>query len=77
MRMYIQLKALLVIAMQVQSCIQNRKTLATRTPLQLGAELFGSDSIDADVEMIDVMLNLLKKQVLQRYSFGLVCGFIP
>ena len=32
----------------------------TRTPLQLGAELFGSDSIDADVEMIDVMLNLLK-----------------
>ena len=31
----------------------------TRAPLQLGAELFGSDSIDADVEMIDVMLNLL------------------
>ena len=33
----------------------------TRAPLQLGAELFGSDSIDADVEMIDVMLGLLKK----------------
>src|SRR5690606_19230827 len=32
----------------------------TRAPLQLGAELFGSDSIDADVEMIDVMLELLK-----------------
>ncbi|MFH7764468.1 ATP phosphoribosyltransferase regulatory subunit [Acinetobacter sp. BSP-28] len=32
----------------------------TRAPLQLGAELFGSDSIDADVEMIDVMLSLLK-----------------
>ncbi|OTG80091.1 ATP phosphoribosyltransferase regulatory subunit [Acinetobacter sp. ANC 4558] len=32
----------------------------TRAPLQLGAELFGSDSIDADVEMIDVMLGLLK-----------------
>ena len=32
----------------------------TRTPLQLGAELFGSDSLDADVEMIDVMLNLIK-----------------
>lgn len=31
----------------------------TRAPLQLGAELFGSESIDADVEMIDVMLNLL------------------
>ncbi|WP_298141215.1 ATP phosphoribosyltransferase regulatory subunit [uncultured Acinetobacter sp.] len=33
----------------------------TRAPLQLGAELFGSDSIDADVEMIDVMLGLLKQ----------------
>ncbi|OTG82071.1 ATP phosphoribosyltransferase regulatory subunit [Acinetobacter sp. ANC 5054] len=32
----------------------------TRAPLQLGAELFGSDSIDADVELIDVMINLLK-----------------
>ena len=32
----------------------------TRAPLLLGAELFGSGSIDADVEMIDVMLNLLK-----------------
>ena len=32
----------------------------TRAPLQLGAELFGSDSIDADVEMIDLMLNLIK-----------------
>ena len=32
---------------------------ATRAPLQLGAELFGSDSIDADVEMIDVMLGLI------------------
>lgn len=33
----------------------------TRAPLQLGAELFGSDSIDADVEMVDVMISLLKK----------------
>ena len=33
----------------------------TRAPLQLGAELFGSDSIDADVEMVDVMLSLLQK----------------
>ncbi|MFV5464984.1 ATP phosphoribosyltransferase regulatory subunit, partial [Acinetobacter sp. 207] len=32
----------------------------TRAPLQLGAELFGSDSIDADVEMVDLMLSLLK-----------------
>lgn len=32
----------------------------TRAPLQLGAELFGSDSIDADVEMVDVMLSLIQ-----------------
>jgi ATP phosphoribosyltransferase regulatory subunit len=34
---------------------------ATRAPLQLGAELYGHDSIEADVEMIDVMLGLLKQ----------------
>ena len=33
----------------------------TRAPLQLGAELFGSDSIDADVEMVDVMLSLINE----------------
>lgn len=33
----------------------------TRAPLQLGAELFGSESIDADVEMIDLMLGLLNQ----------------
>lgn len=31
----------------------------SRTPLQLGAELYGHQSIAADVEMIDVMLGLL------------------
>lgn len=34
---------------------------STRAPLQLGAELFGSDSIDADVEMVDLMISLLKE----------------
>ncbi len=33
---------------------------ATRAPLQLGAELYGHDSIEADVEMIDVMLALIE-----------------
>lgn len=32
----------------------------SRTPLQLGAELYGHQSIEADVEMIDVMLGLLE-----------------
>lgn len=34
---------------------------ASRSPLQLGAELYGHDSISADVEMIDVMLGLLEQ----------------
>ena len=33
---------------------------ATRAPLQLGAELYGHESIEADVEMIDVMLALIE-----------------
>ena len=33
----------------------------TRSPLQLGAELFGSDSIDADVEMVDLMISLIQE----------------
>jgi len=36
----------------------------TRAPLQLGAELFGSDSIDADVEMIDLMVSLIQESGL-------------
>jgi len=33
---------------------------ATRAPLQLGAELYGHDSIEADVEMVNVMLALIQ-----------------
>lgn len=33
--------------------------IASRTPLQLGAELFGHESLDADLEMIDTMLGVL------------------
>ena len=32
---------------------------ASRAPLQLGAELFGHDSVDADLEMIETMLGVL------------------
>ncbi|WP_336165555.1 ATP phosphoribosyltransferase regulatory subunit [Acinetobacter ursingii] len=34
---------------------------SSRAPLQLGAELYGHDSIEADVEMIDVMLGLIQQ----------------
>ena len=34
---------------------------ATRAPLQLGAELYGHDSIEADVELNDVMLGLIEQ----------------
>ena len=32
---------------------------ASRAPLQLGAELFGHEGVDADLEMIDTMLGVL------------------
>ena len=32
---------------------------ASRAPLQLGAELFGSERIEADIELVDLMLGLL------------------
>lgn len=38
---------------------QPQNSSPSRTPLQLGAELYGHASIAADVEMIDVMLGLL------------------
>lgn len=34
---------------------------ASRTPLQLGAELFGSDALAADLEMLDTMLTVLQQ----------------
>ena len=34
---------------------------SSRAPLQLGAELYGHDSIEADVEMINVMLGLIQQ----------------
>ncbi|MFZ3192234.1 MAG: ATP phosphoribosyltransferase regulatory subunit [Moraxellaceae bacterium] len=34
---------------------------ASRTPLQLGAELFGSESLAADLEMLDTMLTVLQQ----------------
>ena len=40
--------------------ILNHKISCTRAPLQLGAELYGHDSIEADVEMVDVMLGLIE-----------------
>ena len=39
---------------------------ATRAPLQLGAELMAMTASEADVEMIDVMLGLLEKQIVYK-----------
>ena len=40
--------------------IQNHKISCDSRTLQLGAELYGHDSIEADVEMVDVMLGLIE-----------------
>lgn len=33
----------------------------SRTPLQLGAEIFGCDTLDADIELIDVLFTMVKR----------------
>ncbi len=38
----------------------------SRTPLQLGAEIFGCDSLDADLELMDVLYGLLATLDLQK-----------
>lgn len=39
--------------------------LASRTPTQIGAELFGADSVDADIEVISLMLSALAEAKIQ------------
>ncbi len=39
----------------------------SRTPLQLGAEIFGSDSLDADIELIDVLYCLIDNLDLKKH----------
>jgi ATP phosphoribosyltransferase regulatory subunit len=39
----------------------------SRTPLQLGAEIFGSDSLDADIELIDVLYCLINNLNLKKH----------
>lgn len=39
----------------------------SRTPLQLGAEIFGSDSLDADLELIDVLYCLIDNLNLKQH----------
>lgn len=39
----------------------------SRTPLQLGAEIFGSDSLDADLELIDVLYCLIDNLNLRQH----------
>lgn len=40
---------------------------ASRTPLQLGAELFGCKGLEADLEMADLMLNMLKQAGFEQH----------
>lgn len=39
----------------------------SRTPLQLGAEIFGSNSLDADIELIDVLYCLIDNLDLKKH----------
>ncbi|MCP4471190.1 MAG: ATP phosphoribosyltransferase regulatory subunit, partial [Gammaproteobacteria bacterium] len=44
---------------------------SSRTPLQIGAEIFGSDSISADVAVVSVMVATLPAAGLQHASLDL------
>ena len=44
---------------------------SSRTPLQIGAEIFGSDSIGADVEVVSLMIATLHEVELHRISIDI------
>jgi histidyl-tRNA synthetase len=41
----------------------------SRSPIQAGAELYGSNSIDADIEVIVLMLESLKLLAIELFAF--------
>ncbi len=43
----------------------------SRSPLQIGAEIFGIDTIDADVEVVSLMIETLRSIPLQQISIDL------
>ncbi len=43
----------------------------SRSPLQIGAEIFGNDSIDADIEVVSLMLETLHSIPLEQASIDL------
>ncbi|MFT4824959.1 MAG: ATP phosphoribosyltransferase regulatory subunit [Halioglobus sp.] len=50
---------------------QPKSLMASRSPIQLGAELYGDDSLAADVEVIELMLETLKVAGLETLSLDL------
>ena len=50
---------------------QPKTLMASRTPIQLGAELYGDDSLSADVEIIHLMLETLSTAGLDKLSLDL------
>ncbi len=48
-----------------------KSALASRNPLQVGVELFGESGIDADIEVVSLMLTMLKKAGLKELHIDL------
>ena len=44
---------------------------ASRTPLQIGAEIFGSESVSADIEIVSLMIAMLHKTGLSSISIDI------
>ena len=54
-------------AMQARLCRSSpQSAISGRAPIQLGAELFGSDTVEADSEIITLMLSLFKSCEVTR-----------
>jgi ATP phosphoribosyltransferase regulatory subunit len=45
--------------------------LADRSPVQLGAEIFGCAGIDADIEIVELVLSLVRKSHLSEITFDI------
>lgn len=46
-------------------------TNSSRTPLQIGAEIFGSDSVSADIEVVSLMIETLFALGLENFSIDI------
>ncbi|NPA71496.1 MAG: ATP phosphoribosyltransferase regulatory subunit [Gammaproteobacteria bacterium] len=50
---------------------RNNKAKGSRSPIQVGAELFGHSGVESDIEMIEIMLDSMKVMTLSNVKLSL------